>query len=403
MIKRTNIRERKKNKGITLIALVITIVILIILAVVTVNAVFGDSGLLKYAQDAGDYQANADTSDASLLNDATSYIDGIVGGNGGTETGDDIVPTTVEEAKAAGGENVYFFENTTDLRDGENNIVKLPGGFGVSKDSGINVEDGVVIEDEEGNQFVWIPVGTYNTTKGEKNNNLSRRSWGEANVVEEPIEVNGDDLIDEYFYGEGNSNSVANNTIDLFKTSSIENRGFYIGRYEAGTEIERTSESEELTVPLVQANKNVYVYVTRDEAKMMSESMYSESQYVKSELISSYAWDTALNFICQNSEVGYLLATTTDSTYGNIYTDSINLTGTYVADKYSNIYDFIGNCFEWTTEYSTLNSSESHGPCVPRGGRYGSNYEFAASRRYGVLVESSSYDFSFRMQLYIIK
>ena len=181
-------KETRKNGGITLVALVITIVILIILAVVAVNAVFGDSGLLKYAQDAEQYQSNADTADAEVLNEATSYIDGIITGKGGSSGGDDTkVPTTVEEAKNAGGSNVYFFDNTAALKDGQNNTVKVPGGFGVSKDSGINVEDGVVIEDRNGNQFVWIPVGTYNTTDTEeatKTNVLSRRSWGaEQNVV----------------------------------------------------------------------------------------------------------------------------------------------------------------------------------------------------------------------------
>lgn len=37
----------KKEKGITLIALVITIVIIIILATVTINMAFGDGGLLR--------------------------------------------------------------------------------------------------------------------------------------------------------------------------------------------------------------------------------------------------------------------------------------------------------------------------------------------------------------------
>ena len=42
----------KKNKGITLIALVITIIILIILAAITINAVFGENGLILRAQEA---------------------------------------------------------------------------------------------------------------------------------------------------------------------------------------------------------------------------------------------------------------------------------------------------------------------------------------------------------------
>ena len=84
--------------------------------------------------------------------------------------------------------------------------------------------------------------------------------------------------------------------------------------------------------------------------------MYTDKeQYgVTSELISSYAWDTALNFICQNSEHGYALATITDNTYGNIGTSNKVQTGGTPADCYSNIYDILGNCIEWTTEYSNV-------------------------------------------------
>ena len=42
----------KRNKGITLIALVITIIILIILAAIAINAVFGENGLILRAQEA---------------------------------------------------------------------------------------------------------------------------------------------------------------------------------------------------------------------------------------------------------------------------------------------------------------------------------------------------------------
>ena len=70
----------KNQKGITLVALVITIVILIILATVAISFAFGQDGLLGYAEDSREYQANADYADATLLNDATAYIDGVVGG-----------------------------------------------------------------------------------------------------------------------------------------------------------------------------------------------------------------------------------------------------------------------------------------------------------------------------------
>ena len=44
----------KKNKGMTLISLVVTIIILIILAAVTIRLVLGDNGIINKAQTAAD-------------------------------------------------------------------------------------------------------------------------------------------------------------------------------------------------------------------------------------------------------------------------------------------------------------------------------------------------------------
>ena len=142
----------------------ITIVILIILAVVTINFAFGDNGLIRYAEDARDYQANADATDSKLLNDATEYIDGIIGGNGsGGDT--PTTPSTVEEAKES---EAVFTEKTT-VTDEKGNEITVPEGFKIADDSGDTVQEGIVIEDVsastdenvQGSQYVWIPVGTF--------------------------------------------------------------------------------------------------------------------------------------------------------------------------------------------------------------------------------------------------
>ena len=39
-------------------------------------------------------------------------------------------------------------------------IVYMPEGFKIAKDSASTVQGGVVIEDKDGNQFVWVPVAT---------------------------------------------------------------------------------------------------------------------------------------------------------------------------------------------------------------------------------------------------
>ena len=236
---------------------------------------------------------------------------------------------------------------------------------------------------------MWIPTGTYNVTDavdndgtkdGKLTNNLSRRTFTDTGATE----VRGDTAISILYYGEGDSRSVAYNQIGAFKDSVNKNGGFYIGRYELGTG------------NVVKAGVAPYTNITRDTAKSQIEAMYGGNSYVVSELISSYAWDTALNFICQTNNEGYKLATTTSSSYGNIGTYSKQNTGAYEADNYSNIHDLLGNYYEWTTEY--YRSSGIF--CVSRGGVYNSSFDHAAYR-YGN-SSSYSYDyFSARVQLYV--
>ena len=117
----------------------------------------------------------------------------------------------------------------------------------------------------------------------------------------------------KYYYGEGATQDqygnpiepVAKDQIDGFKTSATTNKGFYIGRYEQGEG------------NVCKASVNPYTSITRDNAKIEAESMYRGNTFITSELISSYAWDTALNFICQTNENGYFLVTTTDKKYAN--------------------------------------------------------------------------------------
>ena len=67
-------RQARRQKGITLIALIITIVILIILATITINLAFGDNGLIKRAQQARDLYANESASELDVLNEVDEYL-----------------------------------------------------------------------------------------------------------------------------------------------------------------------------------------------------------------------------------------------------------------------------------------------------------------------------------------
>ena len=303
-------------------------------------------------------------------------------------TADPAVPD-MGDAKPNPDQDGPEYKNTTTIQDDLDNEVVIPGGFHLDKDSGTSVEEGIVIEDANGNQFVWIPTGTYKTSSGAKTNNLSRRTFTSSGATE----VNGDSVISTYYYGEGDSHSVAYSQIAAFKASASPKSeanpdgsgGFYIGRYEQGTG------------NVCKYNQVPYVNVTRDTAKSQAEAMYSgKNNNVVSELISSYAWDTALNFICQTNSVGYTLATTTSSSYGNIGTGSRKNTGVDTNDDYSKIHDLLGNCWEWTTEYSSYSSY----PCVGRGGHYYDSASYAALRGAGTTSYSGG-NISFRSQLYV--
>ena len=303
-------------------------------------------------------------------------------------TADPAVPD-MGDAKPNPDQDGPEYGTTTEIQDDEGNTVVIPGGFHLDAESGTSVEEGIVIEDSSGNQFVWIPTGTYQTSSGVKTNNLARRTFTSSGATE----VNGDGVVESYFYGEGDSRSVASTQIAAFKASASPKSeanpdgsgGFYIGRYEQGTG------------NVCKYNQVPYVNVTRDTAKSQAEAMYSgKNNNVVSELISSYAWDTALNFICQTNSAGYTLATTTSSSYGNIGTGSRKNTGVDTNDNYSNIHDLLGNCLEWTTEYS----SNGINSCVTRGGSYFSSSSYAASRYFGAPSDSNP-SLSFRVQLYV--
>ena len=393
---------KTQERGITLIALVITIVILIILATVTLNVVLGEGGLIQRAQEGKVLSDQAQKDEQDELKRAEEYINGVVVGINSSEE-----KSEVEEARKSG----TVFEDTTTITDDLDNAVTVPGGFNIAEDSGTKVEEGIVIEDSNNNQFVWIPVGEYNVTDkfdldgmkdGKITNELTRREWADENVVEDPIPVSGDNVIDEEFYGEGavqtkegeSISTVAKDQIDAFKTSAITNKGFYIGRYEQGEG------------NVCKAGVNPYANLTRDKAKQQAEAMYSENEFVTSQLISSYAWDTALNFMCQTNEEGYLLATTQDEAYGNMGTFDLTQTGQYKvngveSDKYSNIYDLLGNRNEWTTEYSThiVSNDRNNYPCVYRGCSY-VGYEYAATRG-SYRIFDHHIAVSFRLQLYV--
>ena len=170
----------KKEKGITLIALVITIVILIILAGVSMAMVLENNGIFEQAKKGANSMAKAEVNTQKGFNSMSAVIDKILNGNGGSEQQEQPEETKseIEKAKETGNE---FTEPKTEVTDSKGNKVVIPGGFKVAEDSGDTVGQGIVIEDVsasgdenvKGSQFVWIPVGTFVKDDGTTSNEIT--------------------------------------------------------------------------------------------------------------------------------------------------------------------------------------------------------------------------------------
>ena len=80
-IMKLNMKKNCSNQnGITLIALVVTIVVLLILAGVSVNALFGNSGIIEKAKETQNKMNEAKNNDLEAINELTNLIDNQVNG-----------------------------------------------------------------------------------------------------------------------------------------------------------------------------------------------------------------------------------------------------------------------------------------------------------------------------------
>jgi len=233
-----------------------------------------------------------------------------------------------------------------------------------------------------GNEFVWIPVGkVYITTDDEKTEantktiTLARYVFNsDGSIKEDRTQTEPNGKLYTASEIKENSNYYTDSEAGAFKTSAIKNGGYYIGRYEAGDAIATANGIARSTATdgtlVCKSNQQVYNFITKAEAQTKSQAMYNNSNFT-SDLINSYAWDTAILFIQTMSE---------DNDYAkqrSLNTGSLKKTGES-GDVQYNIYDMASNVKEWSTE----TCSRSYGPCAPRGGYYSDSYYCTSSRDY---------------------
>ena len=351
----------KKNKGITLVALVVTIVVLLILAGVSINLVLGNNGIIAKAKDAETKSAEASQNDLKGMNGLVSEMEGALAGNGSTGSGSGNGNT--------GSGNNFVTKNTeVTYPDGK---VWIPEGFRISTDSASTVQGGVVIEDKDLNQFVWVPVATLADYK---------RMAYSYNVATEETDTATNSIKIEY--SSSDSNYFTEALPEDEKTSVERYKGFYIGRYEAGdkenTEAKTLRSSNDVTKTVtIKANQAPYNYVTRTQAVSLAEGFSTKQGYkAKTKLVSSYAWDTTIAFLQKvNSDYGN---SSEEGNYNDTafsYTDITGASQTKAGNSQvlvptgqttpvCNIYDMGGNVLEWTTESCSYKFS----PYAMRGG-----------------------------------
>ena len=148
-------QERKEEKGITLVALVVTIIVLLILAGITINIVLNNDGIINKTKQGAEEYENAQKEEQELLEGIEGYIE-YAGKNAPIPEGYTKSQITTEDDVAEG---LVIYEipegatvNWTDEEDenGNNQSTITIGG------TTTNLQETV-------NQYVWIPVEDINS------------------------------------------------------------------------------------------------------------------------------------------------------------------------------------------------------------------------------------------------
>ena len=443
------------NKGITLIALVITIIVLLILAGVSIATLTGQNGVLIKASTAQKDTEIENAKEQAKI-DIANWIADKLENEEKAELNDSIIKIIIT------GKN---YVSTEEGQPGDNSFKTKENGYEIpysdlyNKTTGSNPtlpttadtkpylpddntkvisnnpETGIIIQDSKKNEWVWIEVPKSIYTNTEYNGGTVPSSSEDYDKIESVMQAyattyrkNG--LTDTWYSKDqhGLEEQEYNELKQSMLKSVYENGGFYIGRYEVGTDTARAAKTDPLTTPVIQRDKYPYNYVTCSQAQERVSTQLKVGNKTSS-LMFGIQWDLVMKFI---EEKGYLqdgtkvskdMLKSNSEAWGNYndvsfdvkreqasYTtlpdtkNSWNSATNYIKQKSAvvlttgsvdrnsvlGIYDLAGNVYEWTLEYT----ASEYSLCSSRGGVYvnsSSGNPVAIHGYYGV-TNSESYN-----------
>ena len=394
-------QERRKEKGITLVALVITIIVLLILAGVTLNIVLDQDGIIGKAKQAAEEYDNAQKAEQELLGEIEGYIEyagktaPIPEGYAKSQitTEDDVAEGLViyeipegatvnwtdnEDENGKNQSTITIGETTTNLQETVNQYVWIPVN---DINSMVMCESNNKLADEDGNKICNLVydedvdtlicqihpdtatdlVGRLYTSSLTGDNPYSyimdftkrNQTYSPNEGYREPAVITGDDGTS---YDGDSSNLVIagmpeGSTSAQFLTqlesdftvmakSVARNGGFYISRYEVGVNGESKKEQTVLTAA---SSDNI------EENYLGANTWYGLYNTIRNvgankQMIWGCQYDQVIKFLKENGE---------DPENGH---NNRDLTTTHASsgqnklDCMKNIYDLEGNHMEWTAE-----------------------------------------------------
>ena len=358
----------KRNKGITLIALVVTIIVLLILAGVSINMLTGENGILNRASEAKQNTGTAQTEELvklSVTDALTQGLGSLTDANlktalnnnigvgkyeiSGDETNGWTVKVNGKEFKIdspgkIGGTTPG--EDTGALPTGEGTTPYLPNGT-FSKKEG-DLATGLVIKDSNDNEYVWVEVPTTIYSDSKYNTNGTPSSADDWEKIRDCLKAYTSDYSNSDYKDTNTDGTTYSDDYKNMLKSVYTNGGFWIGRYEAGLEEGKNPRTSYVAIAdsdkaVIKPNMYPYNYVRCGEAQTLAERMNYDG--VTSSLIYGVQWDLVLKYIETKEPDQKTNLTSNSITIGNYYNSSFELKRGKFAQ-----YNALSNWFDYNSE-----------------------------------------------------